>query len=180
MIYHLSQIPNLDLTVYRTYFTDGYPDILAPYYSKPYHRAEEFFVASSNATAAHNVDVLFLPNADREIRKMLEEDSMLEQYPNLRKAKIVAGVHRTDQWFLLKEKPDGSALDWMNTPAGQTSMKASWLEGRLSFFTLSSHVKRSLRSGLVRSAFEQGPRIETFIPVSANVLKLDFTGLYRY
>lgn len=171
LIYALTRIPNIRLSVYRDHWLYEYPNLLQPCFSGPFLNTRAFFQSPANASHAGNVDILFLPNADLDLRTMLE--LKIDQYPHLKSAKIVAGVHRTEQWEALpggtKHRPDGRLAEWTNTIEGQAKMRQAVRQKRLAFMTYAPHVASGLQETLRRNGMGKRVRVETILPVLPNI-----------
>ena len=187
-MYALSQRSDIELSVYRTHFGDGYPALLAPFYDTPFRAEQEFFspapakggnASGSDIVTAPDADVLFLPSGDRDLHLFIDEDG-LNKKPLSAFAKIVVGVHQTDQWAVAESSSAGRR-EWISTPSGRASIDKASRAGRLSFFTLSGHVSESLARVLGapkwstgRSVFDAGPAalrptIEILVPVIPDI-----------
>lgn len=171
LIYALARLPNIRLSVYRDHWLYEYPDLLQPRFAGPFHKVLTFYQAPANATSADNVDILFLPNADLDLRDMLQR--RVDQHPQLRKAKIVAGVHRTEQWEAApvgaKVRPDSRPVEWTNSFAGQEIIRKAVKERRLSFLTYSPHVATEFRKIARRNGMGRQTKIESFVPVVPDI-----------
>lgn len=189
LVYALSQRPDVELSIYRTHFGDGYHALLATFYDTPFRQEKEFFAPDSAASGntsefvtARDVHVLFLPSGDRDLGLFIDEDG-LNRSPLSAHARVIVGVHRTDQWAIA-ESASAGRQEWISTPLGRAAIDTASRAGMLSFFTLSGHVSKSLagvlgapRPATGRSVLSAGlaahlPHIETFVPVIPDIARL--------
>lgn len=117
--------------------------------------------------------MLFLPNADLDLRTMLEREA--HDHPRLKNARIVAGVHRTEQWEAVatgaKARPDGGPAEWTNSQNAQITMRRAVKAGTLAFMTYSPQVDIGLQDLFSRNGFSKRTKSQTFVPVIPNIAK---------
>ena len=100
-------------------------------------------------------------------------ESRIDQHPNLKSAKIIAGVHRTEQWEAVvagaSKRPDGRPVEWTNSMEGQNIMRAAVTRRKLSFMAYSPHVAYRLKETLASNGLGRKATVDTFVPVLPNI-----------
>jgi hypothetical protein len=165
VLWTLNSLPQVEISVYRNKFRPGFNDLLQGWFQGSLHNYTDFW--SLNLT---DIDTIVLTTGDRDIQKLVARHDTLERYPNL---KVVAIAHQVTHWnarrFPKDETEDRS--HWPITTEGLRKVASLIDEDRMSFLTLSDHVKYGLidaLQALPTPLLKEIPKIETFVPVSCS------------
>lgn len=161
-------MPEVQVTVYRDSFLDGFTDLVAPFFRGPFRPASELYGNGiANRPTLDSIDAILFLTAEFDLEPFLREVSPTS-FPNLR---MIGIVHRSNSWTRVAlEKGPGRASGLGNeTAAYLYNSTDGSAASRLQFIALSDHVRASLHATMLAELgeAENVPKLATFVPVSA-------------